>query len=202
MSTTENPTRARAVAEQVAERETHLRHLREQATIDEVFDRADTAKFKIPPAQVLAALGTITFDADGLPLAGGVPLTTALQSYATVNPMAVAGSVAEIHDAGKSSIRSKADLIDPSDPKSVRRKVDYIAAHGELQYARLPAVAVGAAPAEPTDYAQYLKLPLRERAKLAGEKGPAWITALQRGASEQSRYDKLVGVPTGSKIRR
>lgn len=186
----DNSQQNRVRVEQEREKEKHLQHLRERESIDKVFT-ASTTKFKLGNNEVLRALGTVTFDADGVPHAGQVSLSDALKNYAQVNPHAVASNIAETHDAGQSSVRSKADL------KTVRDRVDYIAAHGELAFARLPATAPDTSSGQPTTYAEYLRLPMSERSKLVGQNGTAWLSKLQRAASEQSRLDKLSGKPAG-----
>ena len=182
-----------ARVQQAQERTDHLKHNRERETIAEIFARAEVPRFKIPPEQVLQALGTITFDADGVPLNAGKPLEDRLRDYASINPQAVAATVAEIHDKGKSSVRSRADL------KSVKDKVDFIAEHGEIAYSRLPVTAPDVLPGEPTTYADYINLPMSVRAKLLGQHGAEWLARLQHKAGEQQRFDRLVGVPAGSR---
>ncbi len=159
-----NPDQERARYAQTQEREDHLRRLREAQAIEDVF-ATSTLRFKQSPEEILRFVGSITFDADGS-RSGGKPLSETLHDFAALNPMSLAASVPEIHDQGKSSVRSKADLT------SVKDKVAYIEAHGELAFARLPATRVDAPTADPEDYASYLKLPLRERAKLGRPEGP------------------------------
>jgi hypothetical protein len=184
MSDTQTPARV----EQAQEREGQLRRLRERETIDRVFAESHV-QFKVSPEQILQSLGKVTFDADGLPLNAGKPLTERLKDYAAINPQAVASTVAEVHDRGASHIKSKDQF------KSVRERVDWIEAHGDLAYARLPATAPAAFDESTLTFEQYKKLPVRVKTELVNKHGPGFAAKLQREAQEQAKYARLVGTP-------
>jgi hypothetical protein len=188
------PNQEAARVAQARERENHLKHNRQAEAVRRVFAES-TVQFKVAPDAVLAALGTITFDADEQPRNWGKSLSDRLQDYAALNPQAVAGTVAERHDKGASTIQSKAELL------GAKAKSDFISAQGLDAYSRLPLTTpeTRQVPVEELSYAQYLKLPPRERSRIAGEKGSMFIAGLQRKAQEQSRYDRLVGIPVGKK---
>lgn len=182
-------TQTQARVEQAQEREGQLRRLREEKAVADVF-ASSLVQFKVSPEQVLQSLGTVTFE-DGLPLNAGKPLTERLRDYAAINPQAVASTIAETHDRGASTVHSKADL------KDVAAKSAYIAAHGEMAFARLPLTAPDAVTDDTLTWAQYQKLPVREKVRLVNEKGKGFAATLQREAQEQQRYNKLIGVPAG-----
>lgn len=187
-----SPEQEAARYQQQQERENHLRRLREEKIIEATFLEFPS-RFKIPNGEVLRALGTVKFDADGQPLAGGVPLATALENYAQVNRHAVAGSLAETHDKGLSSVRSKADL------KDIAAKVAYVNAHGEALFARLPTTPPVAFDEASLTFESYRKLPVRTKVLLCEKYGPNFSATLSRANQEQERLDRLSGTPVKKK---
>lgn len=181
-----------AAYEQAREREHHLETLRREKAIRETFE-GHPVKFRIPPDQVMQALGSVEYK-DGVVYAGGVTLEAAITNYSVVNPVAIADKTVEEHDQGASSIKAKDQL------KDAKAKSDYISAHGYDSFARLPATVAETqqVPADQLNWEQYKALPLRERARLAGER-PGLAAQLQRKAQEQDRYDRLTGVPVGKR---
>jgi len=180
----------RARIEQAQEREEQLRRNRERETIDKVFAESEV-RFKIGNEQVLSALGTIQFDADGQPMNGGKPLEERLRDYAEINGHAVSGTVEERHDQGKSSVRSRADFASDAD------RVAYIRAFGDLAYARLPQTTPETRTVEidALTWTQYIALPDRERARIAGLRGAGFISRLKHAHGEQERNARLAGIP-------
>lgn len=123
----------------------------------------------------MQGIGTITFNADGEPLSAGKKLSDWLIDYARVNPHAVASGIAEIHDTGKSSVRSKADLT------SVKDKVAFIRAHGQDTFARLPATAPQALDESTLTLESFRKLPVRVKTQLiVKHSGSDFIARLPR----------------------
>lgn len=187
-STNSTPEQIKARVDQARERETFQRRLHEEKTIEQVFLNFPS-KFKLPPGEVLKAVGTIKFDADGNPMAGGLPLREALVIYGEVNPHALTDSPSESHDKGGSTVRSKADL------GSVAEKTAYIAEHGEMAFARLPLTAPDPIDPDALTFSQYRKLPVSEKVRLVNERGEGFAATLHRKEQEQLRADRLAGIP-------
>ena len=186
---TASQTQARIV--QAQEREDHLRHLREQKAVEQIFE-SSPVKFKVSNADVLKTIGTIRFDADGVPIANGVQLSVALENVGMVNPQMVAGTWQE-HHRPESQIRSKADL------KTVADKVEYIKQFGEMQFARLPQTAPVELDETKLTFEQYRSLPVSVKTKLVEKYGYDFSAKLRAVDAEQQRYDRLVGVPIGTR---
>jgi len=182
----------RARIEQAREREEQLRRNRERESIARIFADPEMVRFKIGPDEVIRHLGgTVDFDADGQPLNAGKPLAERLRDFAAVNPQAIAGSISETHDGGESSIRAKSDF------KSDKEKSEYISKVGLAAFAKLPATRpeTREIPVSELTWEQYKALPLRERAKIAGEQGSEFIARLHHVAGEQARNERLAGKP-------
>lgn len=186
------PEQIKARTDQAKEREDFQRRLREEKTIEQVFLNFPS-KFKLPPGEVLKAVGTIKFDADGNPMAGGLPLREALVIYGEVNPHALTDSPSESHDKGRSTVRSKADL------RSVAEKVAFVAEFGEMAFSRLPLTAPVELDESTLDFETYRKLPVATKVKLIDKHGEGFAAKLKRAEQEQLRADRLAGIPASKR---
>jgi len=195
MSDQNNPTQVAAVYQQNEERETALRHLREQKAILDVFEKS-SVKFKMSPEAVVKALGSpVQFDMDGVPMQAGRTLAEQLHILAASQPHTVAGTVAEQHDKGRSTVKAKSDLATPKD------KALFIEEFGISAFEKLPLTRVEQIPDESLTWGQYKQLPTREKVRIVNERGEQWIGALHRRSQGQRRADELAGVPHGQKKR-
>jgi len=151
-------------------------------------------RFKISPDEVIRHLGgVVDFDADGQPMNAGKPLGERLRDFASINPMSIAGSISEVHDAGQSSIRAKSDL------KSDKEKSDFISKNGFAKFSALPAVRqeTREIPIDELQWSDWQKLSDREKSRIIGERGSAFVARLKYADGERERNDRLVGVPRG-----
>lgn len=192
----DNDQQNKARTEQEAEREFQRTRLRQEKAIQDVFD-ASTIRFKQAPAQVLRGVtGKVVFNADGIPMTdSGLTLADAIVQYGKVNPMTVAQTIAEVHDGGKSHIRSKDQLRTP------REVSDFINANSGDAYNRLPLHAPEPVNEETMEFAEYKKLPYERKKALADKHGWGFAAKLQRRESERIAAQRLAGVPD-SKIKR
>jgi hypothetical protein len=179
----------KARIEQEAERESQRRRLREEAIVNQTFQEFPS-KFKVAPGEVLKALGgSVRFDADGAPVVNSRPLKEALSDYVAVNGHAVAQSVAEIHDKGASSVRSKSQLVTP------KEKADYVSTFGLAAFERLPLTAPQPIDPDTLDWETYRKLPVSAKVKLVETHGEGFAAKLQQREQAQRQYARLIGVP-------
>jgi hypothetical protein len=176
---------------QAAERETHLLNLKKEETVRRVFDAESAPKFKVSNEEVIRLLGgVVNFDADGVPVTNGVPLNSALENVAKVNPHLVASDWKE-HHSPETQVKSRLDLPTTKD------KVEFISKYGEMAFAKLAATPkeTREVPVTELTWNMYLTLSLKERAKIAGEQGAAFIAGLKRKSGEGDRFQRLIGTP-------
>lgn len=190
----DNASQTQARIAQAQEREDQRRRLREEAIVNQTFQEFPS-KFKIAPGEVLRALGTVRFDADGNPLVNGTPLKAALENYVAVNGHAVAQTVDEIHDQGAAHVRSKADLDSP------KAKALWIEAHSLAAFERLPLTAPRPIDPDNLDWESYRKLPVSQKVKLVEQYGEGFAAKLKAKEQAQRQYERLVGVPAGKQRR-
>jgi hypothetical protein len=187
------PSQTAARIAQERERDLHRQHLREEAEINTVFEQGPRLKVSNAEALRMIGAGVVRFDADGVPLVNGIPLSTMLENLVKVNPHVRAEAWQETYDQGASSVKSKADL------KTAKEKSDYIAAHGEMAWSRLPLSRqqTQEVPLDELTAGQYKALPTREKIRIIAEKGEAWVGRLMYTAGEEERQARLIGKPRG-----
>jgi len=186
-NTPQSPSQLKASIEQTKERDDFRRRLKEQDTIRQTFEN-HPIKLKVSPDVVMSAVGTVRFDADGVPHAGGVTLAQAIENYAKVNSFTVAENLLEAH-APENLIKSKQDL------KSVHEKSIFIERHGLAAFENLPSTPRVVIKDEDLTWATYIKLPIREKSRISVEKGESFIAGLKQRDQEQAKYDRLIGKP-------